>query len=113
MNNLIPFIGFWCIGSILIWVQTNGQFLWSSFARNPILLSVVFGTIISYIMIMATKFGFDVLNGSLWSIKWVGFALGIIINALLNFYLMNEGVNMKTIICLVLALVIITIQFWK
>tara|TARA_Y100001937_G_scaffold11332_1_gene14010 strand:- start:1022 stop:1363 length:342 start_codon:yes stop_codon:yes gene_type:complete len=113
MSKFLIFVLFWCLGSVLIWVQTNGQFLWSSFEKNPILLSVVFGTIISYIMIIATKYGFVSLNGSLWSIKWVGFSLGIIINALLNFYLMNEGINMKTTISLVLAFGIIAIQLWK
>jgi len=97
----------------MIWVQTNGQFVWSSFAKNPLLLSIVFGTLISYIMITATKYGFQILNGSLWSIKFVGMSLGMIINALLNYYLMSEGMNMKTIISIVLAFVIITIQFYK
>ena len=113
MNKAIMFLVFWCLGSSLIWVQTNGQFLWSSFAKNPFMLSLVFGTLISYIMIMATKYGFSVLNGSLWSIKFVGFAIGMIVNALLNFYLMNEGLTMKTFICIILSLIIITIQFWK
>ena len=75
MNKAIMFLVFWCLGSSLIWVQTNGQFLWSSFAKNPFMLSLVFGTLISYIMIMATKYGFSVLNGSLWSIKFVGFVI--------------------------------------
>jgi hypothetical protein len=64
-------------------------------------------------MILATKNGFIVLNGSLWSIKFVGFSVGMIVNALLNYYLMNEGMNMKTLICIFLSLIIITIQFWK
>lgn len=109
----VAFILFWILGSTLIWIQTNGQFLWESFRNNPVKLSIVFGSIISLIMITATRFGFETLNGSLWSIKWVGFSLGIIINALLNYYLMGEGINMKTTISCVLAGVIITIQFWK
>ena len=113
MNKAIIFFLFWALGSSLIWVQTNGQFLWSSFAKNPFLLSLVFGTLISYIMILATKYGFSVLKGSLWSIKFVGFSIGMIINSLLNFYLMNEGMNMKTLICILLSFIIITIQFWK
>ncbi len=113
MNKVIIFLVFWALGSALIWVQTNGQFLWSSFAKNPFILSLIFGTLISYIMILATKNGFSVLNGSLWSIKFVGFSIGMIVNALLNYYLMNEGMNMKTLICIFLSLIIITIQFWK
>ena len=113
MSKVFLFIIFWILGSTLIWIQTNGQFIWESFERNPFLLSIIFGTIISYVMITATKYGFLSLDGSLWSIKFVGFSLGIITNALLNYYLMNEGINIKTTISIILAFCIITIQFWK
>jgi hypothetical protein len=113
MSKIIPFILFWILGSSLIWIQTNGQFIWESFKNNPIILSLLFGSTISFIMITATRYGFDALNGSLWSIKWVGFAIGIIINALLNYFLMDEGVNPKTIVSLFLAIVILTIQIWE
>ena len=101
------------LGGLLIWFQTNGQFLWSSFAKNPILLSIVFGTTISYIMINSIKYGYISLNGSLWSIQFVGFSLGIITNATLNFLMMDEGINLKTLLSIFLAFIIITIQFWK
>ena len=110
MNKLLIFITLYTLGGILIWMQTNGQFLWSSFAKNPILLSITFGVIISYLMITATKYGFMSLNGSLWSIQFVGFSLGLIVNTILNFYLMNEGISLKTIISIFLAFIIITIQ---
>lgn len=113
MSKLLVFLLFWILGSVLIWLQTNGQFVWTWFAKHPLFLSIVFGTIISYIMILATKYGFEVFKGSLWSIKWVGFSLGIITNALMNFYIMNEGINWKTTISLFLAFCIIAIQFWK
>tara|TARA_B110000240_G_C13399325_1_gene410289 strand:- start:350 stop:691 length:342 start_codon:yes stop_codon:yes gene_type:complete len=113
MNKLFAFIGLYMLGSLLIWFQTNGQFLWTSFAKNPLLLSLIFGTTISYIMINAIKFGYISLNGSLWSIQFIGFSLGIIANATLNFLMMGEGINLKTLISIFLAFIIITIQFWK
>ncbi len=113
MSKLIPFISFWILGSSLIWIQTNGQFMWGFFKNNPLILSLFFGSTISFIMITATRYGFDALNGSLWSIKWVGFAVGIIINALFNYYLMDEGINTKTIFSLLLAILILAIQIWE
>lgn len=113
MNKLLIFIILYTLGGILIWTQTNGQFLWQYFEKNPLLISLIFGIVISYIMIHATKYGFISLNGSLWAIQFTGFSLGIIINTILNFYLMNEGINIKTAISIVLAFCIITIQFWK
>ena len=61
------------LGGILIWTQTNGQFLWTSFDKNPLIISLTFGVLISYLMINATKYGFMSLNGSLWAIQFVGF----------------------------------------
>ena len=60
MSKLLVFLLFWILGSVLIWLQTNGQFVWTWFAKHPLFLSIVFGTIISYIMILATKYGFEV-----------------------------------------------------
>ena len=113
MNKLLIFMLLYTIGGVLIWTQTNGQFLWSSFAKNPLIISLTFGVVISYLMINATKYGFMSLNGSLWSIQFVGFSLGLIVNTILNYYLMNEGINIKTTISIILAFCIITIQFWK
>lgn len=113
MSKFLIFTLLYTLGGILIWTQTNGQFLWSSFERNPLVISLTFGVVISYIMISATKYGFISLNGSLWAIQFIGFSLGLIVNTILNYYLMNEGINLKTTISILLALCIITIQFWK
>jgi hypothetical protein len=113
MLKLLAYISFYLLGCSLIWIQTNGQFIWTSFAKNPFLVSFIFGTLISYVMITATKYGFVSLNGSLWSIKFFGFSLGLIVNAILNYYLMNEGINIKTTISMILAFIIIGIQFWE
>lgn len=110
MNKLLLAIILFGIGNILIWFQTNGQFLWKWFDRNPILLSVFFGAIISYVFIYATKYCYDYFNGLLWSIKFVGFAIGVLTYGGLTYYFMGEGVNMKTLICLVMAVFIIFIQ---
>ena len=113
MNKLFIFLSLYLLGGILIWFQTNGQFLWTSFAKNPLVLSLIFGTTISYIMINAWKYGYMSMNGSLWSIQFVGFSLGLMANATLNFLMMGEGINLKTLLSIFLAFIIITIQFCK
>ena len=113
MNKLVLAILFFCIGNILIWFQTNGQFLWKWFERNPLFLSIVFGGCISYFFIYATKYCYQYFDGLLWSIKFVGFAVGILTYAGMTYYFMGEGINIKTLVCLILAIIIIGIQvFW-
>jgi len=101
MNKILLVILFFLIGHILIWIQTNGQFLWKFFEKNPILLSFTFGGVISYFFIMATKYSYQSFDE-------------LVSYAILTYILLNEGVTTKTLICLVLSLLILTIQLlWK
>ena len=114
MNKILLVILFFLIGHILIWIQTNGQFLWKFFEKNPILLSFTFGGVISYFFIMATKYSYQSFDELVWPGRFIGFAVGIVSYAVLTYILLNEGVTTKTLICLVLSLLILTIQLlWK
>jgi|TARA_R110001592_G_scaffold20489_4_gene83034 hypothetical protein len=114
MSKLLITIILFCLGNILIWFQTNGQFLWRWFDKHPVFLSIVFGGVISYFFIYATKIGYNYFDGLLWPVKFVGFSVGILTYAGLTYYFMSESLSLKTIICLVLAFLIIGIQvLWK
>ena len=101
-------------GQTLIWFQTNGQFFNSFAKKNPMLLSVVGGTIISYMFIKATALIAGHYGGALWPGRFIGFSLGITSFAFLTWYFMGEGINLKTWISLGLAFALIAVQiFWK
>ena len=51
MRNLIMGVALFVFAQCLIWIQTNGQFVWPWFKKNPLLVSLMGGTIISYIFI--------------------------------------------------------------
>jgi hypothetical protein len=76
MNQLALAILLFFVGQTLIWVQTNGQFLWKWFDKNPLILSVAFGTIISYAFILGTKYIVGYFDGLLWPGRFIGFACG-------------------------------------
>lgn len=114
MSKLAITIMFFLTGQILIWFQTNGQFLWTWFQKNPLILSVVGGTTISYCFIMGTKFAYESFDGLLWPGRFLGFALGISSYAILTWAFMGEGLSLKTITSLILSAGIICVQlFWK
>ena len=62
------FYGFllFLIGQALIWIQSNGQFIWPWFKKNPLILSIAGGTIISYLFIKATAQLVEHFDGLLW-----------------------------------------------
>ena len=96
-----------------VWFQTNGQFVWSWFKDHPFILSL-FGIPISLGYIWATKFAFAAFDGTLWPGRLLGFAMGIISFTILTNYYMGEGVSLKVIISLILAIALVLIQvFWK
>jgi len=102
------------IGQALIWIQTNGQFVWPWFKKNPIIVSILGGSVISYILIMATRYVVEYFGGLLWPGRFIGFASGIIVFAFLTWYYMGESINLKTGVSLLLASALIAIQlFWK
>ena len=114
MRNLIIGMVLFFIGQALIWIQTNGQFVWKSFKENPFWLAVGFGTLISYILIYATRFTVDYFEGLLWPGRFIAFGMGIISFAFLTWALLGEGLTTKTAISLCISIVLIIIQiFWK
>jgi len=114
MNALTAAVLLYLVGQTLIFFQTNGQFFSPWFAKNPILLSIVLGSIISYLFIYGTKYAYIAFDGLLWPGRFLGFAIGVSSYALLTYWFMGEGITWKTATSLILAVAIISIQmFWK
>ena len=109
---LYTFLTFLTVQSA-VWFQTNGQFIWTWFKDHPFILSL-FGIPISLGYIWATKFAFAAFDGTLCPGRLIGFAMGIISFAILTNYYMGEGVSLKVIVSLILAIALVYIQvFWK
>lgn len=114
MSKLALGMLYFGIGHILIWFQLNGQFKWTWFEKNTHILAIVLGSIISYTFIFGTKYVVEHFDGILWPGRFIGFAIGIISFGIMTWYFMGEGINMKTLTSLTLALVLVLVQiFWE
>lgn len=100
------------LGQSLIWIQTNGQFIWPWFKKHPIAVSIITGSVISYIVIYATRMVVEHFDGVLWPGRFIGFASGMMVFALMTWAFMGEGINAKTGISLLLALALICVQIF-
>ena len=100
------------LGQGLIWIQTNGQFLWPWFKKNPWPIAIGFGSIISYILIYATRYVVEHFDGLLWPGRFIGFASGMVIFAALTYLFLGEGITTKTMISLGLAFALICVQLF-
>jgi len=112
MSNLILGFLLFFIGQGIVWFQINGQFLWPFFKNNPLLIAFTLGSVASFVFIKATYYTVVYFDGLLWPGRFITFASGILIFAALTYYLMGEGINIKTGISLLLSVLLITIQIF-
>ena len=114
MNKLIAGIILFFVGQGLIWIQTNGQFIWKWAKDNPFGMALIFSIPISYMFIYATKYVVEYFDGMLWPGRFIGFGTGMIVFSILTYMFMGEGITSKTAVSLVLAITLVLIQiFWK
>lgn len=85
--------------------------MWPWFKKNPLLIAALFGTLISYLFIWGTQHLVAYFDGTLWESKLIGFGIGTLLFTMFTYNYMGEGLNMKTAVSLVLALILVLIQF--
>ena len=107
-RNVIITILILFLTQIIVWYQLNGQLVWKWAKDNPFILSCL-GIPISYLFILTTKLGYDGF-GSLWPIRLLGFATGMISFPIMTWILLNEGINIKTAISIMLSIIIMILQ---
>jgi hypothetical protein len=111
MNKNVAYaIILYVIGQAMVWFQSNGQFMWPFFKKYPLLIACI-GIPISYIFINGTRLSYSGY-GVLWPGRMLGFAVGVIIFAILSQIFMGEQINLKTGLCLFLSFLIICIQIF-
>tara|TARA_R110000787_G_scaffold169154_1_gene281906 strand:+ start:1143 stop:1487 length:345 start_codon:yes stop_codon:yes gene_type:complete len=97
----------------LVWLQLNGQFVWTSFRKYEWLL-IILGMPISWLFLQSTRFGVAGFNGLLWPQRFLAFSCGILVFTVLTWFLKGEGLSVKTLVSLGLSFIILSIQiFWK
>ena len=88
------------LAQVLTFFQLQGQLKYE-FLKDNYWLTLLIGIVLSF-------------NGEMWPSRLIGFSIGAIVFSLLSYYIFNEPINLKTGICLGLALLILIIQlFWK
>jgi len=113
--DIILGVGSYSIAHLLTFYQLNGQFLEKTdwFRENTFLVAAV-GIIISFFYIWGTKYTVAGMDGLLWPARFIGFSIGMLFYAILVNFHFNEGIELKTLVSLVLCLALIAIQvLWK
>jgi hypothetical protein len=102
------------LGQIIVWFQSNGQFMWPWFKKNTLLVAIIGGTLASYVLIKATNLIYQHYDGLIWPGRFIGFSIGMVVFAYLTWQMMDEGINTKTLVSIILSILLICVQiFWK
>lgn len=96
------------------WLQLNGQFIWQWCKEHPWLMIILPSVPISFFYLYATKYLVASFDGALWPGRFISFGVGVMVFALLAYWLNNEPMNGKTLASLGIAMTLIGIQIlWK
>jgi multidrug transporter EmrE-like cation transporter len=111
IGKLIIGIIFGIIAQIIIFFQLQGQMKYDWF-KNNYWLVVLMGIPASMFFMYSVKNMVIAYGGEMWPSRLIGFSLGAIVFTYFSWYLFNEPLTPKTIVCLVLSFVILGIQLF-
>jgi len=101
------------LGQSVVWVQTNGPLIWP-WAKTYRWALMLLGVPITWMFMEATRFAVEGFNGVFWPGRFVSFVSGITIFAIMTWVFRDGAINMKTLVSLALAFILILVQlFWK
>lgn len=113
VRSVIMGVGVFLFVHILTWFQLNGQFFNEWFKNNNFILAL-FGIPISYLYIYGTKYCYEGFGGLVWPGRFIGFACGMVVFAVLASLVLGEGMTTKTYVSLTLATALVAVQvLWK
>ena len=113
MSKLIIGILLSALASTITFFQFQGQFKIEWMKNNPLIVSFL-GIPTTYLLLLSVKHIVSYYDGQLWPSRLIGFGVGMVIFIILSKLWFNEDLSIKTLVCLVLSLMIISIQiFWK
>ncbi len=99
----------------ITWFTSNLQLIYPWFKTwKGVIACVIISAPATIGYIMATRSLYTAMNDSLWSVRLIGFSMGVLTFTVLTYWYMKEGLNMKNTITLALSVVIVLMQvFWK
>lgn len=101
------------VAQIITFIQLQGNIKWGLLAKYPI-LTLLASVPMAYLFMKSVEHFVLAYNGEIWPSRLIGFAIGIIVFALMSFLMFKEPITMKTFVCLILASCILAVQiFWK
>ena len=109
--NLLYGVLYGTIAQIFTFLQLQGNIKWNWFQKYPIVM-LLSAIPLTWLYIKSVEHLVKAFNGEIWPTRLIGFGVGVIVFALMSRFIFNEAINLKTLICLLLAFCIILVQLY-
>lgn len=109
--NLLYGVLYGTIAQIFTFLQLQGNIKWNWFQKYPIVM-LLSAIPLTWLYIKSVEHLVKAFNGEIWPTRLIGFGVGVIVFALMSRFIFNEAINLKTLICLILAFCIILVQLY-
>ncbi len=112
---LLTGCGLFVLAQVFVWFSANAQFMSGPIGRHSFLIALLVSLPITIICYYAGRFTYNALNESAWAVRFVAFGSSWVVFPALTWWLLEESMfTPKTLVCTVLAFIIVAIQlFWK
>ena len=112
-HNFIHGILYGIIGQVLSFIQLQGGIKWGLNEKYPVPLMLL-GLPISWAFMKSVENFILAFHGEIYPSRINGFIIGIVVFAIMGWFLFRENISMKTAVCLFLCFNVLLIQiFWK
>jgi multidrug transporter EmrE-like cation transporter len=112
MNLVYAFI-YGLIAQIISFVAIQGSYKYTILKNNS-WIPVLMGIPVSYLLIKSVHHFIEAFHGEIWPSRLIGQSIGVATFSVMGWFMFQEKMTMKTIICLTLAFCIVFIQiYWK
>lgn len=110
MSKLLLGMLLFACGHVFGWFQLNLQNISEWWKDKPLLSALLMGVPTSMFFWFAWKH-ITAASGSAWSARFIGSSMGMFVFTILTWHILGESIfTPKTMICLILAIIIIFIQ---
>jgi hypothetical protein len=107
---LLYSIVLFAIAQTIGWFQANGQFVFETFRKYPLIWAFTIGGTASYLFAIGHKYSYTAFDGVTWPGRMIAFSAGILIFTIMAWFFLGETISLKTSLSIILALAIIAIQ---
>jgi len=113
INDFLKGALYGLVAQIITFIQLQGNIKWGLLSKYPV-MTLLTSIPMAWLFMKSVEYFVVAYNGEIWPSRLIGFAIGIIVFALMSFLIFKEPITAKTMVCLILSCCILGVQiFWK